>query len=455
MLKQLMTYGLHVAGGDRLGKTIIFARNQAHAEFIETRFNTHYAHLAGQFARIISYKEPLAQHLIDEFAQPEQMPHIAISVDMLDTGIDIPAVVNLVFFKMIRSKTKFYQMLGRGTRLAPELFGPQQDKSTFYIFDYCQNFEFFNANPQGITASPPESLSQRLFNLRLRLLADIENNNNDAPHLSTALKDRLQQRVAHMPHDNFLVRPKLDYVRTYTPRDAWDALTEHDYQQLTDHISALPTTKEEEKEEIKRFDLLMLRLQLALLHHEPKFEPLRKQVLAIAANLEQRASIPMVHQQLTLIEAVQEPTWWSGVTLDMLETVRKKLRFLVQFIEKQSRPILYTNFSDQFGRIRETSATYDIVNRQQQDEQRAHRATSAQHALAPLLNQPHLTTQQRAYLRTILDHLTQNHTLDLGLLYEPPFTNYHHDGPDGLFSDEEVDQLFEILDKVNQERASL
>ncbi len=451
MLQQLMTYGLHVAGGDRLGKTIIFARNQAHAEFIEARFNTHYPHLAGQFARIISYKEPLAQHLIDEFSKIEQLPHIAISVDMLDTGIDIPAVVNLVFFKMIRSKTKFYQMLGRGTRLAPELFGPQQDKITFYIFDYCQNFEFFNANPQGITASPPESLSQRLFNLRLRLLANIE---SQTPALSAALKETLQQRVAHMPHDNFLVRPKLDYVSTYAQRDSWNKLTERDYDNLSTHLSALPTTLEEEKEESKRFDLLMLQLQLAHLHDKAKFEPLRKQVIKIAANLEQRASIPMIHKQLELIEAVQESHWWRGVTLDMLETLRIRFRSIVQFIDKQSRPILYTNFSDQFGHIRETGITYDIVNRHQQDEQLTNRAASATHALAPLLNQPTLTPKQRAYLRAILNHLTQNNTLNLGHLYDPPFTNYHHEGPDGLFRDGEVDQLFEIVDKLNEQRGN-
>jgi type I restriction enzyme R subunit len=124
VLEHLMTRGLKVAGGDRLGKTIVFAKNQQHAEFIAARFDANYPHLTGAFARVVTFKTEYAQSLIDDFANKEKAPHIAISVDMLDTGIDIPEVVNLVFFKLVRSKTKFWQMVGRGTRLCPDLFGP-------------------------------------------------------------------------------------------------------------------------------------------------------------------------------------------------------------------------------------------------------------------------------------------------------------------------------------------
>ena len=147
VLEHLMTRGQKVAGGDRLGKTIIFAKNQDHAEFIAERFNANYPHYKGEFARVITFKTEYAQSLIDNFSQADKAPHIAISVDMLDTGIDVPEVVNLVFFKLVRSKTKFWQMVGRGTRLRPDLFGPGQPKEFFYIFDYCQNLEFFSQNP--------------------------------------------------------------------------------------------------------------------------------------------------------------------------------------------------------------------------------------------------------------------------------------------------------------------
>src|SRR4029434_6297058 len=146
VLEHLMTRGMKVAGGDRLGKTIVFAKNQAHAEFIAERFNASYPHYKGEFARVITFKTEYAQSLIDNFSAKDKAPHIAISVDMLDTGIDIPEVVNLVFFKLVRSKTKFWQMVGRGTRLSSQLFGPGQHKEFFFIFDYCQNLEYFSQN---------------------------------------------------------------------------------------------------------------------------------------------------------------------------------------------------------------------------------------------------------------------------------------------------------------------
>jgi len=145
MLQTVMTYGLKVEGGDRLGKTIIFARNNKHAEFIVDRFNKIYPEQPGDFARVITYQIKGAEHLIDKFRIKDSVPHIAVSVDMLDTGIDIPGIVNLVFAKLVRSKTKFWQMLGRGTRLCPDLFGPGQDKKQFIIFDVARNVEYFNS----------------------------------------------------------------------------------------------------------------------------------------------------------------------------------------------------------------------------------------------------------------------------------------------------------------------
>ena len=132
VLEHLMTHGQKVEEGDRLGKTIVFAKNSDHAEFIAERFDANYPHLKGHFARVIDYRTDYAQTLIDDFSIPAKAPHIAISVDMLDTGIDVPEVVNLVFFKIVRSKTKFWQMIGRGTRLAPDLFGPGRHKSIFW-----------------------------------------------------------------------------------------------------------------------------------------------------------------------------------------------------------------------------------------------------------------------------------------------------------------------------------
>src|SRR5215510_10376095 len=158
-----MTRGLKVAGGDRLGKTIIFAKNQQHADFIAERFNTNYPHYKGEFARVITFKTEYAQNLIDNLSIKEKAPHIAISVDMLDTGIDIPEILNLVFFKLVRSKTKFWQMVGRGTRLCEDLFAPGQHKEFFYVLDYCQNLEYFSQDIPGTEGYVAASLGKRLF----------------------------------------------------------------------------------------------------------------------------------------------------------------------------------------------------------------------------------------------------------------------------------------------------
>ncbi len=174
VLKHLMERGQTVLNGDRLGKTIIFAKNHAHAEFIVERFDENYPQYAGHFARVIDFTVTYAQSLIDGFSQPEKAPHIAVSVDMLDTGIDVPEIVNLVFFKLVRSKTKFWQMVGRGTRLRPELLGVGQDKKFFYIFDFCQNLEFFSQNPETTDGSLGESLTKKLFVNRVDLIAAID-----------------------------------------------------------------------------------------------------------------------------------------------------------------------------------------------------------------------------------------------------------------------------------------
>src|SRR5207248_1149430 len=179
--EHVMLRGIKVADGDRLGKTILFAKNHAHAQFIQERFDKNYPHLRGEFARVIDFQTEYVQSLIDSFSIPEKNLHLAISVDMLDTGIDIPEVVNLVFFKLVRSKTKFWQMVGRGTRLRPDLFGPGKDKQFFYIFDYCQNLEFFSQNPETTAGAAGDSLTKKLFVSRVELVAELDRVKSEPP----------------------------------------------------------------------------------------------------------------------------------------------------------------------------------------------------------------------------------------------------------------------------------
>ena len=243
VIAHFMEKGVKVEGGDRLGKTIVFAKNQAHAEFIEKRFNAAYPDLAGHFARVVTYKTDYAQSLIDDFSEKDKAPHIAISVDMLDTGIDVPEVVNLVFFKLVRSKTKFWQMMGRGTRLCPDLFGPGEDKEFFRVFDYCDNLEFFGANPELKDVSAAKSLSERLFAARLDLVRALDEKQEKAkgfdedqaayeaegqetpPSEDEVREDArrdLQETVAGMNLDNFMVRQKRRTVEKYLDAGSLD-----------------------------------------------------------------------------------------------------------------------------------------------------------------------------------------------------------------------------------------
>ena len=364
VLALLMTRGHTVAGGDRLGKTIVFAKNNAHANFIADRFNANYPHYAGQFARVITYQTEYAQSLIDDFSVKDKAPHIAISVDMLDTGIDVPEVVNLVFFKIVRSKAKFWQMVGRGTRLCKDLFGPGQDKPEFLIFDFCQNLEFFSQNLEGSQGNVVEPLSQRLFKARLELLgvlderlaADGRAAHEAAPGFGLS-EAAIRQDTASLLHavvsgmslDNFVVRPQRRWVEAWGQATAWHKVSPDQLSELAAHVSGLPSAVRDDDENAKRFDLLMLRTQLACVRADLGYARLRDQVRALADGLLELGNIPDVSKHMVLIEAVAGEEWWQDVSLPMLEQARRHLRGLIFLLDKVQRKVIYTDFVDEVG----------------------------------------------------------------------------------------------------------
>lgn len=353
VLKHLMTNGLKVEEGDRLGKSIIFAKNSKHARFIAERFDKNYPHLKGQFAQVIDYSVDYAQSLIDDFSDPKKSPHIAISVDMLDTGIDVPEVINLVFFKIVRSKTKFWQMIGRGTRLCPDLFGPEMHKENFFVFDFCQNFEFFNQNPNVSDGLLAPSISEKLFVARVDLMDEIAKDRETFDGTLDKLKDSLEQRlydeVIGMNLDNFIVRPKRRYVEKFQARDAWKDINIEDRLELTEHIAGLPSALKDDELEAKQFDYLVLLAQLALLRSDAIFAKYQERIKGIASSLEKLGNVPMVAAQMNLILELQSDEYWQDISLPMLEEVRRKLRGLIKLIEPVTRKIVYTDFQDEIG----------------------------------------------------------------------------------------------------------
>jgi type I restriction enzyme R subunit len=256
--------------------------------FIAQRFDENYPHLKGEFARVIDFKTEYAQSLIDDFSVPDKTPHIAISVDMLDTGIDVPDVVNLVFFKIVRSKTKFWQMIGRGTRLRPNLYGPNRHKDQFLIFDFCQNFEFFSQNTDHKDGAVGVSLAQKLFAGRVELSGIIDGiqAQERSEGLETLLGDTkamLFDEVSGMSLENFLVRAKRRAVEQFQVRDAWDNLTAEDRHVLVDDVAGLPSAVGDSDISAKQFDYLILKGQLDLLEPSASFANCKEKCITIAA----------------------------------------------------------------------------------------------------------------------------------------------------------------------------
>lgn len=333
VLMELMEKGLKVKSGEEIGKTIIFAMNHHHAELIVERFRTLYPEKDPNYCQLIDNYVNKAHSLILDFEQMDKYPQIAVSVDMLDTGVDVPSVLNLVFFKCVRSKIKFMQMIGRGTRLCPKVFG-DADKKEFYIFDWCNNFEYFSVNSDGANPVAVKSLTERLFALRLDIAAALQSaehqEKEDDRRLHDELKEILHTQVSQLSRARIDVRAHLQTIEPYREREAWVCLSDLDVVELKGIAHLLPRPKENEA--AKKFDVLMLYLQLEAVDSTVKADNSRASVIKIAQLLEKKATIPAVRERMETIKEVQTAAFWDHCTLNSLERVRKELRELVHVL---------------------------------------------------------------------------------------------------------------------------
>ena len=333
VLMELMEKGLKVKSGEEIGKTIIFAMNHPHAELIVERFRTLYPEKEPDYCQLIDNYVNKAHSLILDFEQMDKNPQIAVSVDMLDTGVDVPSVLNLVFFKCVRSKIKFMQMIGRGTRLCPKVFG-DADKKEFYIFDWCGNFEYFSVHSDGANPVAVKSLTERLFALRLDIAAALQSaehqEKEDDRRLHDELKEILHAQVSQLSRARIDVRAHLQTIEPYREREAWVCLSDLDVAELKGIAHLLPRPKENEA--AKKFDVLMLYLQLEAVDSTVKADNSRASVIKIAQLLEKKATIPAVRERMETIKEVQTAAFWDHCTLNSLERVRKELRELVHVL---------------------------------------------------------------------------------------------------------------------------
>lgn len=354
VLQDLMERGIKVEGGDRLGKTIIFAQSKEHAEFIVQRFNKLYPKYNGKFAQRITCSDSYAQAIIDDFKQ-KGMPVIAVSVDMMDTGVDVPSCVNLVFFKKVRSKTKFWQMIGRGTRLCDGLSctdsidGEYTDKKRFLIFDYCGNFEYFREHQNGYETGETKSLTENIFCKQVQLITALQDSkfvDADYQDFRSELVAACYNSVCALSDDLVSVRLQKQYVEKYRKRENFKTLSEMDKYELTKYIAGLITSNDTD-EFAKRFDNFMYGLMLADIDRLPKLGYFQKQLILTAELLEKKSTIPQVKAKLTLIKDVQTDAFWENISILTLEMVRQELRELMQFlVDDNTRPKIFTRLDD-------------------------------------------------------------------------------------------------------------
>jgi type I restriction enzyme R subunit len=518
-LDHLMTNGIKVQGGDKLGKTIIFAKNHNHAMFIEKRFNKNYPEYGGKFLRVIDNYETKAQDLLEKFTDHYQEvdPQIAVSVDMMDTGVDAPRVVNLVFFKLVRSTSKFWQMIGRGTRLCPDLFEPNEDKKHFLIFDFCQNFEFFDQNPDGIDGKTIKGMAQRIFEAKLEvaiLIRNKENKTEDEISLSAGYIDELHRTIDSLDQDRFVVKRALRYVTEYRHKARWENISKGDMQEINSHLSHLVLPHPGDDELARRFDILILDYQIALLTGAYSTEKYMQVISATAKALEKKENIPAVGQHIGLLKELQTELFWQGININRLEEVRTTLRDLIKFLDRDQQINVFTHFEDEINedevKFREVIRSFktlksyrdrvesyirkhknhivihklntNLAITQQEiaelerilfDDERGTKQDylteygdkplgqfirgivgldikSANDAFAGFIQAGNLRADQMTFLNNIITYLTKNGTIDKAMLFEPPFTFVHNDGLVGVFDDAQATRIIKILDRVNQ-----
>lgn len=346
VLQDLMERGIMVNGGERIGKTIIFAQNKRHAEFILERFNKLYPQYHGTWASRVVCDDSYAQTVIDNFKEAEKTPYIVVSVDMMDTGIDVPACVNLVFFKKVRSKTKFWQMIGRGTRLCPELTCTDliereeyTGKKRFLIFDYCGNFEYFRQVKHTTEGEVPISLSENIFRKCVRLVAAFQ----DASKFDGAyqpwrreLTELCQGRIAGLNTDLFHVQLALKHVEKFKKPEAFICLSELDQQELTEHIAPLVHFDEADAMAL-RFDNFIYGFILNVLDESPLVKRDMARLVTTARLLEKKSSIPQVAAKLPLLRQISDPELWKDIDICKLEDIRRELRALIRFLDEGSK----------------------------------------------------------------------------------------------------------------------
>ena len=368
VLDELWRDGLKVNNGENLGKTIIFAPNHTTAELIVEEFKNLYPKYGNEYCALIDNTVAYSGDLIEKFGMKDKLPQVAVSVDMLDTGIDVPEVLNLVFFRRVKSKIKFSQMIGRGTRLCEDLFvhnspsrdyfediikepdfAEQKDKQGFYIFDYCDNFRFFGTFVEPKKVGISLNLTQRLFNMKSELVYGLQaidyQKDEFCVNYRESLVKELQLDIEALSPAQILVKENLMYVDKFKEKEIWQCLSKLDVHELRTHISELISATPED-EAAKNFDLKIFNIEVSLLDKSQDSTKSQNAIILIAQALSSMASHPQVKIHINTIEKIQTKQYWENLTIQELEELRNELRDLIHLIPRRKSPIYIIDVND-------------------------------------------------------------------------------------------------------------
>ncbi len=367
-LQKIVELSIKKRGGDEIGKTIIFAKNRLHAQFLKDMFLELDKEFYGNdYVKVITHGEPKAEEFIERFCDEEKdrLPQIAISVDMLDTGIDAPSCVNLVFYKPVKSYAKFWQMIGRGSRLRPNLFGEGQDKTHFLIFDLCGNFEFFDENPKGIEGTSQKSLTEIVFNLRLQLAHYLKDGkfqkNEELQAYRSELLNKLHTEIKELDRSRFDVRMKLKTVLEYGSenRELWNHLDKKEVKNISDILAPLIRPSREESDLARFYDKLLYTLILRRIETPITEEfisqlqiPINK-VAILSKKLLKKTTIPEVKKQEGIILQPLSEEFWKNDGIKHLENIRLNLRELMKYIDAEDQRYVTSDFEDNLYDVKE------------------------------------------------------------------------------------------------------
>ncbi|MCL2663542.1 MAG: DEAD/DEAH box helicase family protein [Oscillospiraceae bacterium] len=351
-LHLLMENGQRIDYGTNIGKTIIFAKNHKHAEKIFDIWNKEYPSFPPHYCRVIDYQVDYADDIIEDFYKPDDNPRIAISVDMLDTGIDVPEILNLVFFKRVFSQAKFWQMIGRGTRTCLGLIDGE-DKARFYIFDFGNNFEFFRVNPRGKEAETSISLHKRLFNIKFEIiyrLQDISFQTDELKTFREKLVNEILYEIRKLNRDNYAVKQHLAVIDNYQVESDFAAITRENTLQVADHVIPYILPPKDDTAAI-RFDVLLYQIILALITSKP-FKKAKNDLYRKTEELSRFAINPDILAEKELIEQILHGDYLERAGMLDFDEIRIKFRNLIKSIPLEERRTYDTNFTDEILSIK-------------------------------------------------------------------------------------------------------